>query len=138
MLRTFGSYDVDAASFESRLNFDVEKCRDRADQSFKVECDIRELVRRFGLTGQMPPNFKMPQYGDFTGVSDFHTAMHVVVEAEQAFMELPAEMRRRFANDPQLLMEFLADEGNRDEAVKLGLVNKPEVTRTGEQVPPVA
>lgn len=95
----------------------------RTQQEFAEETDINEIVRRFGLTGQLPDSPRLPQYGDFTDVTDFSSAMLAVRKAEEGFMELPAELRARFANDPQRLMEFLADEANRDEAVKLGLVN---------------
>lgn len=99
-------------------------------QQFKEECDINEIVRRFGLTGQLPDGIGMPQSGDFTGITDFQSAMEVVRRSQEAFMELPADIRARFANDPQRVLEFLADDSNRDEAIKLGIVSKPpEVPR---------
>ena len=121
--RTMWNYDRDAASLESALFCPPEEGMTQAQ--FAEEADINEIVRRFGLTGQLPENVRVPVSGDFTGVYDFQTAMNAVVEAEEAFMELPGELRARFANDPQRLMEFMADDKNREEAVKLGLVNKP-------------
>lgn len=94
-------------------------------QEFAADADINEIVRRFGLTGQLPDNVRVPQYGDFTGITDFESAMRAVRKAEEDFMELPAELRLRFNNDPQRLMEFLDNDANRDEAVKLGLVSAP-------------
>lgn len=135
MLRTFGSYDVDGVSLSNGLDCSVdadsgEVLTSRAQQSFKEECDINEIVRRFGVTGQLPENVRVPQSGDFTGISDYQSALNAVIAAEDAFMELPAIVRERFDNDPQSLLEFVSDVANRDEAVRLGLVNKPpEVTR---------
>lgn len=127
-VRSAYNYDIDAVSRETGVT-----CPDGDDytqQQFKEETDINEIVRRFGLTGQMPDDVRVPVSGDFTGVFDFQTAMNAVVEAERSFMQLPAEIRARFANDPQRLMEFVADEKNRDEADKMGLLaKKPEVTR---------
>lgn len=120
-MKVRSAYDsFDAMSLETGL-----ECKDEslAQQHFKEECDINEIVRRFGLTGEMPENVRLPVSGDFTGIVDFQTALNAVVEAQESFMALPAEVRARFANDPQRLMEFLADEKNRDEAVKLKLVN---------------
>lgn len=116
------------AAYDEFDSFSVEtglECKDEslAQQHFKEECDINEIARRFGLTGEMPQNVKVPVSGDFTGVVDFQTALNAVREAQDGFMSMPAEVRARFANDPQRLMEFLADDRNRDEAVKLGLVN---------------
>lgn len=127
-LRSGFNYDVEAASFASGLVCDPDE--DRTQQQFKEEVDINEIVRRFGLTGELPDVVRVPQYGDFTSVVDFQTALNAVRSAAEGFLELPAQLRLRFNNDPQVLLEFMADPANRDEAVKLGLVNKPpEVTR---------
>lgn len=126
--RTGFNYDRDQASVQSGLACPEEE--GRTQQAHKDDADINVIVRRFGLTGELPENFRMPVSGDFTGVSDFQTAMQMVVAAQEAFMELPGEMRARFNNDPQQLMSFLEDGKNREEAEKLGLVQKkPEVTR---------
>lgn len=122
-LRSGFGYDTMAASNEAGL-----KCEDesRTIQSAAEECDINTIVRRFGLTGQLPENLNMPQSGDFQNVPDFHGAMQIVRQAEEEFARVPAHIRARFVNDPQRLMSFLEDESNRDEAVKLGLVKPPE------------
>lgn len=124
-LRAFGNYDTDAASKAVGLEFKGDSAKSVTQQSFKDECDINKILERFGLTGEMPENPRLPQSGDFTGVSDFHTAMTAVRKAEEGFLELPANLRARFGNDPQNLLEFLEDVKNKDEAVKLGLVEKP-------------
>lgn len=103
------------------------QCKDKslAQQQFKDECDINTIVERFGLTGTVPENFRMPLTGDFRDAPDFFTAMLKVREAGESFMELPADIRARFVNDPGRLIEFLENPANRDEAVKLGLVALP-------------
>lgn len=126
------NYDADAASVESGISFplDDEEAPIVVQQQFKEECDINTIVKRFGLTGELPENLNFPKSGDFTGVTDFHTAMNVVRRAEEEFMELPAELRSRFGNDPGTLLAFLEDPKNKEDAIKLGLVNKPvEVAR---------
>lgn len=130
------NYDAEAVSRETALACDPEESV--VQQQFADECDINTIVRRFGLTGELPNQVSMPQSGDFTGVTDFQSAMNMVRQAQEAFMELPADVRYRFANDPQRVIDFLEDAANRDEAVKLGLVTKPpEVTRVGGELPPV-
>lgn len=113
------NYDVDQASDESGL-----KCGDvsLAVQDQRDEVDINTIVRRFGLTGQLPDNVSAPTYGDFTGVHDYHSAMNAVAKANEAFEEMPAEVRARFQNDPAAFVAFCSDDKNREEAVKLGLV----------------
>lgn len=93
-------------------------------QSGKDDADINVLVRRFGLGAEMPPARSVAQFGDFSGVVDYQTALGRLIEAEEAFMALPAEMRSRFDNDPGKLFAFVHDEANLEEAVKLGLVLK--------------
>lgn len=122
-IRSPYNYDVVAASREVALHCDPEDTQ--VQQQFKEECDINTIIKRFGLTGELPEGYQAPQSGDFTGITDFHSAMNAVRAAEEAFMEMPAELRARFAHDPQRLMDFLDDPKNRDEAIKLGLVNKP-------------
>lgn len=117
------NYDMDQASLESGL-----ACCDESltQQQFLEESDINTIVERFGLNGEMPSSPVVPQYGDFTGITDFQSAMNAVVQAQANFMELPAKVRARFSNDPQELLEFLGDANNRKEAEALGLV--PEVS----------
>lgn len=119
-LRTPYNYDRNGAGDESGLDCSVEKSL--TQQSFAEECDINTIVRRFGLSGELPVNQRAPTYGDFTGVSDYKSALEAVMAAEDAFMQLPAHVRARFENDPQAFVAFCSDEKNREEAIKLGLV----------------
>lgn len=121
-LRTPYNYDTNQAGDESGL-----QCQDKslAKQSFADECDINTIVRRFNLTGELPSNVRMPTYGDFTGIFDFHSAMNAIALANESFDAMPAEVRARFHNNPAEFVAFCSDEANRDEARRLGLV-KPE------------
>lgn len=132
-LRTEYNYDMNEASVESGL-----KCEDpsMAQVQFQEESDINVLVERFGLNGEMPVSPTVPQYGDFTGINDFQSAMNAVLVAKSQFMELPAKVRSRFDNDPQKLLEFVSDDANIDEARVLGLL-KPVVEAPTEPPKPV-
>lgn len=134
-LRTEFNYDMDAASVESGL-----ACKDEslAQQQFAEESDINVIVERFGLNGELPANPVMPQYGDFSQVTDFQTAMNAVIRAQADFMQLPAKVRSRFDNDPQKLLEFVSDDANLDEARVLGLLKPLQVAQEVAQEPPKA
>ena len=123
-LRTAYNYDTDAASNESGL-----VCLEPtlAQQHFKDECDINNILRQFNVTGLLPEAPLSPRYGDFTGIHDYHTALNAVIAADDGFMALPATLRARFQNDPEQLIEFLDNPNNYDEAVKLGLVDQKMV-----------
>lgn len=116
------NYDMSAASDESGL-----KCEDEtlAIQSARDESDINTIVRRFGLTGELPSDVSMPQSGDFVGIGDFHSAMNLVRQAQDEFLRVPADIRARFNNDPARFMAFVEDGSNVDEARKLGLLREP-------------
>lgn len=119
-VRTPYNYDMGKAGDESGL--DCSGLPSLAKQSFAEECDINTIVRRFGLTGQLPENVRMPTYGDFVDVVDFQSAMNAVVAARESFDAMPADVRARFHNDAGEFVAFCDDDRNRDEAVKLGLV----------------
>lgn len=130
-LRTEFNYDMWQASHDSGL-----QCEDVSltKQSFAEESDINTIVRRFGLSGELPTNVRMPTYGDFTGVSDFREAMDAVVSARESFDTLPANVRARFHNDPAEFVDFCSDADNIAEARKLGLVPAEEVVRAAAVV----
>jgi len=128
-LRTPYNYDVDKVSDETGLTCPEPTL---AQQNFKDECDINHIVKQFGLTGELPGHPLNPQYGDFTGVLDYHSAVNAVLSAQDEFMELPAQMRSRFNNDPALLIDFLGNEENREEAIKLGLVAAKPISAFAE------
>lgn len=119
-LRSSFNYDRDAVSNETAL-----ECLDesKAIQSAEEESNINTIVRRFGISGELPNQVAMPQSGDFTNIPDFHTAMNLVRQAQEEFVRIPADVRARFNNDPGRFMEFFDDPANYDEALKLGLVN---------------
>ncbi len=92
-----------------------------AKQSFANECDINNILKRFGKSGQIDHlAAKPPEYGVVEG-SDLHTLMNVVAEANSAYEVLPDSLRDRFSS-PHELVSFLGDEANRAEAIDLGLV----------------
>jgi phage internal scaffolding protein len=128
-LRTAYNYDTNAASNASGL---VCEEPTRAQQHHKDECDINVILERFGKTGQMPVNAISGTYGDFSGVHDYHTALNTLIAAESEFDSLPANIRKQFGNEPANLIEFLNDPKNKDQAIELGLVNRPSTSSYNE------
>lgn len=137
-IRTEWNYDTRSAVKETSTNtrFALDGCdgeekegavvTERTKQSFKEEADINTIVRRFGLTGELPKDVRMPVHGDFTNLPDFRAAQDALVSARESFQEMPANVRARFHNDAAEFIDFCSDKNNRDEAIKLGLVPRPE------------
>lgn len=95
-------------------------------QQFKEECDINNIIARYETTGLLTdplhPGTRMPQFGDFSNVPDYLHAQTIIARTREAFEALPSKIRDRFDNDPAQMLEFLQDESNREEAVKLGFI----------------
>lgn len=101
----------------------------RTKQSMSAECDINNIMEKFQKTGVVDfVNKHAPQYGDATGV-DFQNSMQIVTKANEMFADLPSTVRKRFNNNPAELLEFCENPDNRQEAIRLGLLN----TQLGRQ-----
>jgi len=135
-LRTPYNYDLAEVSDATGLSCGEPS---RTIQDGKDDADINVIMERYARTGQFKPPASLPQYGDFTAVQDFQSALNLVMAAEKGFLELPARLRARFHNDPAALLDFLAVDSNRQEAIDLGILPKPvqaTVPVTEQTAPP--
>lgn len=125
------NYDTRAASLASGLFCEDETL---AQQQFRDECDINTIIRNFGLTGQMPADVRVPLQGDFAEAPDFQSAMNLLLAAEDAFMQYPAELREEFQNDPGKFVEFVSDPKNVERCRELGLARPVAAPRAPIEV----
>lgn len=132
VIRVPFDYDTVAVSDATGL-----ECKDVSltIQADKDDADINTLVKRFGLSGELPTNVRIPLQSDFMEVMTFKDAQNALIEAELAFMEMPADVRERFNHDAGKFVEFASNPDNKDEARKLGLLIPEEVV---PEVVPVA
>lgn len=130
-IRTHFNYDMKKATDESGL-----RCTDetRTQQQFIEECDINTIVERFGLTGELPSNLRVPMVGDFTGVYDYQTSLELLREADDAFMQMPASIRERFGNDAGRFVNFTSDPANLEQCREWGLARPVEAARAPIEV----
>lgn len=95
------------------------------EQSHKVSCDVNNIMAKYHRTGVLPVRGAlMPLFGDFSHVVDYQTCCQAMIDIQTSFDRLPAEARKKFRNNPLELVEFLKDESNHEEAIKLGLIEK--------------
>lgn len=95
-------------------------------QSFAEETNINSIMKKYHATGMVTHlNRRKGAYVDLSTVKDYRSSLQAVIDAQASFMTVPSEIRKRFSNDPQELINFLNDPNNRDEAIKLGLLNSP-------------
>lgn len=74
-----------------------------------------------------------PQYGECPSPIDYQDALEVIARGEEAFLQLPKEVRVRFSN-PVEFLTWLQDSNNYDEAEKLGLLDPEKVAKRRESL----
>lgn len=107
-LRTYDSGAVSKAT--ATYNFEPSP----VEQYHKTEVDINTIMRRFMGTGEMPQQLREGVYGDFTGVYDYWSALEKIESVDRRFMELPADMREKFDNDPGKLVDYVQSHSDED------------------------
>lgn len=109
----------------------------KTQQHFKNDVNINQIIKKAMKSRGLPPAINPGYYGDFTSYTDYQNALDRIQNANDRFMEIPAEIRKRFDNNPGRFAAFLMDENNRTEAENLGLIVKKEVSKK-EDIPPAA
>lgn len=93
-------------------------------QHMKDEVDINNIIKKYDRTGLITHvNQSVAQYGDFSEVNEYQESLNMVINAQNAFDELPSSIRKRFGNDPGEFFEFATNPDNHDAMVELGLAN---------------
>lgn len=96
----------------------------RTKQSELEASDINNIMARYATTGTITHLASgQPLYGDFSEVEDYQASLNKVMSAEERFMSLPSEIRKKFDYDPQKMVEFILNPDNKEECVKYGFIN---------------
>lgn len=105
------------------------------NQADAQEADINIIVKKYGITGQMPQVTGLtPLYGDFTNADDYRTMLEKVNAAKDAFQQIPAHIRKEFDNDPAKFVQFAADKKNIEKLREWKLaVPKKEIPENGKR-----
>lgn len=96
-------------------------------QQFKDDCDINNIMKKHGGDAVALAALSRGRgvYADMSELpSDYRGMLETIQKAEDAFLSMTAETRKRFDNDPAKFLDFLQDPKNYDEGVKLGLLNE--------------
>jgi len=106
----------------------------RVQQHFRDEVDINTIVRRFGVSGSWPVTAQTGVYGDFSGITDFETAVEKIEGVRERFSKLPAHLRERFDNSPAKLIKLANEVSEEQFAAWMA----EEAARSAPPVEPVA
>lgn len=95
------------------------------EQHHKDECDINNIMSKFSSNPSLI--FADPSALNYSDVSehvDYHSALNYVRRIDDMFLQIPANIREKFDNDPQKFVDFMNDENNLGTMQELGLVTK--------------
>jgi len=118
---------------------DDPRSRSRTNQQFAKECDINNIMYKYGKTGILGDPSRpvsQPIFGDFSKDFDLRATLDLVRNANEQFMLLNSEVRSRFKNDVANVLDFVADPANAEEARNLGLLPKIDVNPVKVPVDP--
>lgn len=94
-------------------------------QQFAEECEIKNIMKKYDSSGFFDHINRNPaQYGDFTQVTDLAGAIDKINEAQENFMTIPSDIRKRFDNSAQKFYLFAQNPDNFDELIDMGLATQ--------------
>lgn len=115
-----------------RVSISIPLKERRTKSSFKAECDINNILRKFQKTGAIEHmNKHEPEYGFATSLT-FIEAMQTVDQAKQMFADLPSSLRKKFNYKPEAYLDFVQNPENLPEMAELGLLTPEAVSRLNE------
>ncbi len=101
--------------------------KSRTQQHFTEESKMSTIMAKYTKTGIIGTGLgtRKPQFGDYTGV-DYREMQNKIIAGSELFMTIPSEIRKKFDNRVDLLLDFIDKDENRAEAIQLGLIVEPE------------
>jgi phage internal scaffolding protein len=97
-------------------------------QHFKDECDVINIIKRHDRNGIIEHVQRgQARYGDFSEVADYREALDLVRDAQDEFMTIPSDIRKKFDNDPGKFYEFVSNPDNKEELKTMGFIQTPDV-----------
>lgn len=129
---------------ERKHQLDFSGTTSRTKQSFAQGTRVDAILKKYATQGISPNDvglFRDHVNGHMTfGVQpdyDYQTQLNQVIEIQERFKRLPSALRARFRNDPGLMLRWITDPKNLEEATKLGLLTPPETKKEEPTAPPV-
>ncbi len=110
----------------------------RTKQQFKNQVDINTIMSKYIKTGVMSQDAitkRTAVFADVSEIGTFQECQDKVQAAQKAFMTLEPELRSEFNNDPGAVLDFVSDPANREKAIELGIIPKPEQVPTDQPEP---
>lgn len=114
---------------DSDGNITNPQVKSRTKQAELDYADINTIIANGIQNRPIPINAQTAIFSDFTQDEDFHQMQNKVAAFKQEFEAQPSNIRSRFENDPAKFLAFMRDTNNKEEAIKMGILPKPVITR---------
>lgn len=99
----------------------------KTQQNMRDECDINNILKKYNRSGLVTHvNEHASDYGDYSDYEDYQSSLNSLLDAQNAFAELPSSIRKQFNNDPGEFLDFVSRPENGEKMVDLGLAVKKE------------
>ena len=99
---------------------------------------MRNILHKYEKTGILEHTASHGgTYLDYPDQADFHAAMNTIAKAEEMFLTVPAEIRKKFGNDPAEFCDFMQNPENRDKIEKMGFDASYFGPKPEQEIPPV-
>lgn len=97
--------------------------------SFAEELDVNNVIKKYNKTGilQKAHDFE-GVYGEFHSY-DLREAIEMVNKAQDLFLEIPSDVRRKFNNDPGAFIDFATNPDNLEQMREWNLAPTIEAAR---------
>lgn len=90
-------------------------------QALKDEADVNKIIKRYKKTGVLPNLQKLEGiYGEITSM-DLQESLDKVIRSQEAFQEVPSEIRKQFNNDAGAFIDYATNPANIDQMRAWGL-----------------
>lgn len=108
-----------------RVSIDCSKPK-MTDQSDAKAADINHIMKVYQKTGVLPHvKAKVARFVDNTNIPSLEEAHNIILEAKDAFMELPSNIRKMMDNDATKLVDFVNNPENHAILQEYGILEKP-------------
>lgn len=109
------------------------------EQRLGHDLDMNAIVNRYnqGVYSPTPIVASQPKFASVFKPNMYEDSLAYVREVQNEFNALPSDIRRKFDNDPNKMLNFVKDDKNIEEAYKLGLLDQQKYDTYLESIKPV-
>lgn len=94
-------------------------------QALVENADINKIIKKHGISHVLTNMTNLEVlYGEITS-HDLQEAMQMNIDAEKAFMEVPADIRKKFGNDAGAFIDYATNAENLEQMRDWGLAPPP-------------